>query len=67
MKHLFVIVFGTILLSIILNSAANFLEQKPKPIDRKFVVVDTYEGCNVVQYTPDYSTKYSYFLDCCGP
>jgi hypothetical protein len=30
----------------------------------KFEVVDTYKGCDVVQYTPDHSARYTYFLDC---
>lgn len=32
--------------------------------EQKFEVVDTYNECNVVRYTPDYSAKYAYFLDC---
>ena len=32
--------------------------------EQKFEVVDTYNGCNVVRYTPDYSARYAYFLDC---
>ena len=32
--------------------------------EQKFEVVDTYKGCNVVRYTPDYSARYAYFLDC---
>jgi len=32
--------------------------------EQKFEVVDTYNGCNVVRYTPDYSARYTYFLDC---
>ena len=27
-------------------------------------VVGTYKKCDVVRYTPDYSAKYYYFLDC---
>ena len=29
-----------------------------------FEVVDTYKGCDVIQYTPDYSARYTYFLHC---
>ena len=47
-----------------MNGAANWVESKPSPPERKFEVVDTYNGCNVVRYTPDYSAKYAYFLDC---
>ena len=37
---------------------------KPSPPEQKFEVVDTYNGCEVVRYTPDNSTRYTYFLDC---
>ena len=37
---------------------------KPVEPDQKFEVVDTYNGCEVVQYTPDNSARYTYFLDC---
>ena len=31
----------------------------------KFEVVDRYQNrCDVIQYTPDNSARYSYFLDC---
>ena len=55
---------GLFLLSIVMNGAANWVESKPSPPERKFEVVDTYNGCNVVRYTPDYSAKFAYFLDC---
>ena len=29
-----------------------------------FEVIDTYKGCNVVQYTNEYLSHYNYFLDC---
>lgn len=37
---------------------------KPVEPDQKFEVVDTYNGCEVVRYTPDNSARYTYFLDC---
>jgi hypothetical protein len=53
------------LLAIILNGAANWLDAQPTPSNQRFEVVDTYKGqCDVVQYTPDHSARYSYFLDC---
>jgi len=65
MKHLVIIIFGTVLLSVIINSTANWLEGAPlSPPERKFAVVDTYKGCDVVRYAPDYSARYSYFLHC---
>ena len=37
---------------------------EPKPEPQRFEVVDEYKGCDVVQYNPDGSARYSYFLDC---
>jgi Na+-transporting methylmalonyl-CoA/oxaloacetate decarboxylase gamma subunit len=66
--HGFVFVIGVlgifILLIIVMNGVANWLEMQPTPEDKKFEVVDTYKGCNVVQYTPTNSARYSYFLHC---
>jgi len=47
-----------------MNGAANWLEAQPTPPDQKFAVVDTYKGCDVVQYTPTNAARYTYFLDC---
>ena len=35
-----------------------------KPADQKFQVVDTYKGCDVVQYNNQMDAKYHYFLHC---
>lgn len=53
-----------VLLSVILNGAANWLEAQPVPSNQRFEVVDEYKGCDVVQYNPDGSARYSYFLYC---
>jgi len=53
-----------LLLAITLNGAANWLDAQPTPSDQRFEVVDEYKGCDVVQYNPDGSARYSYFLDC---
>ena len=60
------IIFGGVLifLAAVINGAANWLESQPSPPDQKFSVVDVYEGCEVVRYTPDNSARYSYFLNC---
>ena len=55
---------GFAVLAFGINFAANWLEMQPTPIDRKFEVVDTYKGCDVVQYTPTNAARYTYFLDC---
>jgi hypothetical protein len=61
----FVIFFvGLGVLAFIMNCAANWLEMQPTPENMKFKVVDTYKGCDVVQYTPTNAAKYSYFLHC---
>jgi hypothetical protein len=61
----FVIFFvGLGVLAFIMNCAANWIEMQPTPENNKFKVVDTYKGCDVVQYTPTNSAKYSYFLHC---
>ena len=63
-KGIIIFFVGLSVLALILNGAANWVESKPSPPERKFEVVDTYNGCNVVRYTPDYSARYAYFLDC---
>jgi hypothetical protein len=63
-KSIIIFFVGLSFLALILNGAANWVESKPSPPERKFDVVDTYRGCNVVRYTPDYSAKFAYFLDC---
>jgi hypothetical protein len=68
MKSIIVIIVGIAALSFLINGlingAANWLESQPSPPDQKFSVVDAYKGCDVVQYTPDNSARYSYFLYC---
>ena len=63
-KGIIIFFVGLSVLVLILNGSANWVESKPSPPERKFEVVDTYNGCNVVRYTPDYSARYAYFLDC---
>ena len=53
-----VFIVGVFILGLIL------IGQPQNPPEQKFEVVDTYNGCDVVKYTPDYSARYSYFLDC---
>ena len=38
--------------------------ETPKPEPQRFEVVAKYDGCDVVRYDPEYSARYSYFLDC---
>jgi len=61
----FVIFFvGLGILALLMNVAANWLEAQPTPVDQKFAVVDTYKGCEVVQYSPTNAARYYYFLHC---
>jgi hypothetical protein len=63
------VIFGTtvVVLSLLLvfymikpNQPAEALQY-----ESKFAVVDRYQNrCDVIQYTPDNSARYSYFLDC---
>jgi len=59
------IVCGMSFLSIfyMVNVALDTKELQPQP-KSNFEVVDTYNGCDVVRYTPDQSARYTYFLDC---
>lgn len=34
------------------------------PPNERFKVVDKYNGCNVVRYSPSNAATYKYFLDC---
>jgi uncharacterized membrane protein (UPF0182 family) len=63
-KRAIIIVVGIAVLSFLMNGAANWLEIQPSSSDQKFSVVDTYKGCDVIQYTPTNAARYTYFLDC---
>ena len=61
----FVIFFvGLGVLAFLMNGATNWLEAQPTPADQKFAVVDRYEKCDVVQYSPTNAARYHYFLHC---
>jgi hypothetical protein len=61
---IFVIVVSVLLYAYIVYNSANWQEPQLSPPDQKFAVVDRYNQCDVVQYTPDHSARYTYFLDC---
>ncbi len=61
---IFVIVVSVLLYAYIAYNSTNWQESQPTPENEKFAVVDTYKGCDVVQYTPTNAARYSYFLDC---
>ena len=61
----FVIFFvGLGVLAFLMNTSANWLEMQPTPAEQKFAVVDTYKGCDVVEYAPTNAARYYYFLHC---
>lgn len=61
----FVIFFvGLGFLALLMNGAANWLEMQPTPVEQRFKVVDTYKGCDVVEYVPINAARYQYFLHC---
>jgi hypothetical protein len=65
MKSIFVSLIGISAIALAIHGAANWLDMQPSPPDQKFEVVDRYQNrCDVIQYTPDNSARYSYFLDC---
>jgi hypothetical protein len=65
-KPYILVIFISVILffAFLANCAANWLDAQPTPEDRRFKVVDTYKGCNVVEYAPTNVAKYSYFLHC---
>jgi hypothetical protein len=59
------VLFGVVIGVVFISGFYVFTtEDESPPPDQKFSVVDTYKGCDVVQYTPDQSARYTYFLDC---
>ena len=64
MRNAILIFTSFVLIAFGINFAGNWLEMQPTLIDRKFVVVDTYEGCDVIQYGPTNAARYFYFLHC---
>jgi hypothetical protein len=66
MKGISIIVFlfALVSLAVLMNGVANWLEAQPSAPNQKFAVVDTYNGCDVIQYAPSNAARYTYFLDC---
>jgi hypothetical protein len=58
---IFTAVVSIFLLVFLMNGG---LEMQPSAPDQKFAIVDTYKGCDVVQYAPSNAARYTYFLDC---
>jgi hypothetical protein len=58
------IVISIAILSFVLNYFANWMGMQPTPKEDRFVVVDTYKGCDVVRYSDQQMATYKYFLHC---
>ena len=60
------VMFGVIIGASLCILAFYMTKPSVQPITSKsnFKIVDTYEGCSVVQYTNQYLAHYTYFLDC---
>ena len=60
-KGIFIFVIGISSVMFGLNVGMSNIESKPQT---RFEVIDTYQGCDVVQYLPEYSGRYYFFLHC---
>ena len=63
-KGIFIFVIGISIVMFGLNVSMSYIESRPSTPEQKFKVIDSYNGCDVVEYRPDYSARYSYFLYC---
>jgi hypothetical protein len=63
----------TLLIGVIIGASLTLLAfymvkpspETPSPTPKtNFAVVDTYKGCDVVQWTDHHMATYKYFLDC---
>jgi len=63
-KGVVIFIVGLGVVAFAMNCAANWLEMQPTPVEQKFRIVDVYEECNVVEYSPTNAARYQYFLDC---
>jgi hypothetical protein len=52
-----------ITITVIVTSLFFTLNSSP-PEDQRFMIVDEYKGCDVIQYSPSSTATYKYFLDC---
>jgi hypothetical protein len=63
-RGIIVLLIGTVTWFFLMHAGTKWIETHPSPPDQKFKVVDSWQGCDVVRYTPDQSAKYAYFLHC---
>ncbi len=65
-RAIIVLLIGSVAWVSLMYIGAIWMETHPSPPEQKFEVVDNYNGCSVVRYTPDNSARDTYFLDCTG-
>jgi len=65
-QYLRTLMFGVIIGVSFCSIAFYTTKPSAQPMTPKsnFEIVDTYEGCSVVQYTNQHLSRYNYFLDC---
>lgn len=63
-RGLIVLLIGSATWAILMYFGTKWIETHPLSSDQKFKVVDNYNGCSVVRYTPENSARDTYFLDC---
>jgi hypothetical protein len=63
-RAIIVLLIGSVTWASLMYIGAKWIETNPSLPEQKFQVLDTYQGCSVVRYTPDSNARYAYFLDC---
>ena len=59
-----VLLIGSATWAFLMYFGTKWIETHPSSPEQKFEVVDFYEGCSVVRYTPEGNARYAYFLHC---
>jgi len=57
-------VVGIFVIGMVLQGLANYIEATAPVESNRFEVIDTYKGCDVVQYQRNGLAEYKYFLHC---
>jgi len=58
------VIIGSSIMLLAFYWAKSSSETPPVTPKSNFAVVDTYKGCDVVQWTDHHMATYKYFLDC---
>jgi hypothetical protein len=65
-RAIIVLLIGSATWAILMYFGTKWIEAHPSLPEARFKIVDSWQGCNVVRYTPDGNARYAYFLDCGG-